>query len=67
MVAQNMWEWTTNVLFKLRPTSQEGAHVLHCLDAGSRGWLAQRTRVETNTTGLKFFNETISNDILLYS
>lgn len=32
IVAQNLWEWGANVLFNLRTTSWEKAHVLFCLD-----------------------------------
>lgn len=53
MLAQILWEWTINFWFNLRSTPQEESHAWHCLNDQEPEWIAQRPRVEQNTTTIK--------------
>ena len=64
MVAQNSWEWPTNVWFSLKPKQKEEAHTLHSLGGQKRDNPETWGRIKHYES--KTSQEMIPNGILLY-
>lgn len=64
LVMQNSWEWSMSGLIWGPPTKESSCpQIPRCPVTGN--WIAQRPRVQPNTTEIKI-NEIIHKDILLY-
>ena len=70
MVIQNFWEYSTNIFFYLKSTTQDWSHNQHCLGYQEPESIVQELRVKPNTIDLRKGKKKVVMSltcILLYS